>query len=72
MQHATRLRLYTDGGWGVFIAMIAHHILILASHIDDCTVTGSSLTLIKAFKEEIGMQFKITDLGPISWLLSHP
>ena len=58
-----------EANWGVFIAMIAHHILILASHIDNCMVTGSSLTLIKAFKEEIGTHFRITDLGPISWLL---
>ena len=55
--------------WGVFVVMIAHHILILASHVDNCMVTGSSSTLIKVFKEEISMHFKITDLGPISWLL---
>jgi len=58
-----------EADWGVFVVMIAHHILILASHVDNCMVTGSSLTLIKAFKEEIGMCFKITDLGSISWLL---
>jgi hypothetical protein len=58
-----------EADWGVFIVTIAHHILILVSHVDDCTVTGSSSTLIKAFKEEIGTRFKITDLGPISWLL---
>ena len=51
-----------EANWGVFIAMIAHHILILALHIDNCTVTGSSSTLIKAFKEEIGTHFRITDL----------
>ena len=28
--------------WGVFIVLIGAHILILASHVDDCTVTGSS------------------------------
>ena len=55
--------------WGVFIMIVAKHILILASHVDDCMVTGSSLEVIKAFKEEIGTHFQITDLGPISWLL---
>ena len=45
------------------------HLLILASHVDDCTVTGSSRELVKAFKDEIRSRFKITDLGPISWLL---
>ena len=55
--------------WGVFVVIVAEHILILASHVDDCMVTGSSLEVIKAFKEEIRTHFRITDLGPISWLL---
>ena len=55
--------------WGVFVANIAKHILILMSHIDDCMITGDSLTLIKAFKHEISLCFRITDLGPINWLL---
>jgi hypothetical protein len=59
----------TNADWGVFVAKIGTHLLILASHVDDCTVTGSSKELVKAFKAEIGSRFKITDLGPISWLL---
>ena len=55
--------------WGVFVTIVAEHILILMSHVDDCMVTRSSLEVIKAFKEEIGTRFWITDLGPISWLL---
>jgi len=43
--------------------------LILTSHVDDCTITGTSSELIHTFKDEIGSQFKITGLGPISWLL---
>ena len=58
-----------EADWGVFVANIAEHILILASHVDDCTITGDSLTLIKAFKHEISLRFWITDLGPINWLL---
>ena len=58
-----------EADWGVFIALIGAHILILASHIDDCTVTGSSRRLIRDFKAEIDSCFRITDLGPISWLL---
>ena len=49
--------------------IVAEHILILTSHVDDCIVTGSSSEVIKAFKEEIRTHFQITDLGPISWLL---
>ncbi|KIN98869.1 hypothetical protein M404DRAFT_31015 [Pisolithus tinctorius Marx 270] len=55
--------------WGVFYGRIGSEILILASHVDDCTVTGSSPSLIRSFKQEIGTRFKISDLGPISWLL---
>ena len=58
-----------EANWGVFITNIAEHILILMLHVDDCTITGDSSTLIKAFKHEIGLCFRITDLGPINWLL---
>ena len=58
-----------EADWRVFIMIVAKHILILVSHVDDCTVTGSSLEVIMAFKEEIRTHFWITNLGPISWLL---
>jgi len=53
----------------VFYAHIGHNILILASHVDDCTLTGSSHELMGLFKDEIWAKYKITDLGPISWVL---
>ena len=55
--------------WGIFYGWIGRDILVLASHVDDCTVTGSSPELICLFKAEIGSRYKITDLWPISWLL---
>ena len=55
--------------WGIFYGWIRRDILVLASHVDDCTVTGSSPELIHSFKAEIRSCYKITDLGPISWLL---
>ena len=58
-----------ESDWGIFVACISTDLLVLASHVDDCTVTGSSLLLVKAFKAETGSRFRITDLGPISWLL---
>ena len=58
-----------ESNWGVFYLHIGHDILILASHVNDCTLTGSSPSCIKAFKEEIKAQYKILDLGPINWLL---
>jgi len=53
----------------VFYAHIGRDILILASHVDDCTLTGSSRELVGLFKDEIRARYKITDLGPISWVL---
>ncbi len=44
-------------------------IIILAIHINNCTITDSSPTLITKTQECIGQSFKITLLGPISWLL---
>ena len=58
-----------EANWGVFVVNITEHILILALHINDCMITGDSLTLIKVFKHEISLHFWITDLGPINWLL---
>ena len=60
---------HAESDWGVFYLHIGHNILILASHVDDCTLTGSSPSLIKVFKEEIKAQYKISDLRPINWLL---
>ncbi|KIK79118.1 hypothetical protein PAXRUDRAFT_162149 [Paxillus rubicundulus Ve08.2h10] len=44
-------------------------LLIFALHIDKCTINSSLKELIKEFKAKIGLCFKITDLGPICWLL---
>ena len=66
----TELGLYqAESDWGVFYAHIGLDILLLACHVDDCTVTGSNHTLIQVFKQEISECFKITDLGLINWLL---
>ena len=43
----------TESDWGVFYLHLGHEILLLASHINDCTLTGSSPSLIKAFKDKI-------------------
>ena len=58
-----------EANWGVFVANTTKHIMILMLHIDDCMITGNSSTLIKAFKHEISLHFRITDLGLINWLL---
>ena len=60
---------HTESDWGVFYLHTGRNILLRASHIDDCTLTSSSPSLIKAFKDEIKAHYKISDLGPINWLL---
>ena len=45
-------------------------ILILAIHVDDCTMTGSSDDLIQSYKLKIKSKYDLTDLGPIHCLLS--
>ncbi len=44
-------------------------IILMAIHIDDSTITGTSPTLIDGIQEEIARIFKITMLGPLNWLL---
>jgi hypothetical protein len=53
----------------VFYVCVRQDVVILAIHIDDCTFTGSSEFLQETYKARIGKKFKLTDLGPISWLL---
>jgi len=54
---------------GVFYARINKHILILAIHVDDCLMTGSSINLITDYKKQLNAKYLLTDLGEIHWLL---
>jgi transposase InsO family protein len=54
---------------GVFVARIMGHILILAVHVDDCAMTGSSARLIATYRGKLNDRYALTDLGPVSWLL---
>jgi hypothetical protein len=53
----------------VFIAQVNGHILILAVHVDDCVLTGSSSKQIAKFKLKLNSCYVLTDLGPVHWLL---
>jgi hypothetical protein len=53
----------------VFFVHVGTDVIILAIHVDDSTMTGSSVTLQNEFKARINAKFQLTDLGPISWLL---
>ena len=54
---------------GVFIAQIRDSVLLLVVHIDNCTMTGSSVKLIAVYKGKLHKQYTLTDLGPVNWLL---
>jgi hypothetical protein len=53
----------------VFIAWIGDSVLLLVVHVDDCTMTGSSVKLIAVYKGKLHKQYALTDLGPVNWLL---
>ena len=46
-----------------------HATIIVVVHVDDCTITMSTLLLIIAFKRQISEYVEITDLGELHWLL---
>lgn len=54
---------------GVFSAHNGDDTTILAIHVDDCMITGSSPDLIVKYKRELNARYALTDLGPIHWLL---
>jgi hypothetical protein len=59
----------TSADPGIFFAKIGDHILILAIHVDDCVLTGSSPSLITEYKSKFNACYTLTDLGPIHWFL---
>src|SRR6266446_4140937 len=54
---------------GVFLAKLGRHTLILAIHIDNCILTGSSPELISQYSAELNDCYALTDLGSIHWPL---
>ena len=59
----------TEANYGVFFKKIGKDIIILAVHVDDCAVTGNSIKQIKQFKVDMDKKYKLSDMGPASWLL---
>ena len=54
-------------------AVFYHHsnlsILIMAIHIDDCTIAAHPPELVVELKEKLGSRVEVTDLGKLHWLL---
>src|SRR6202522_333476 len=53
----------------VFYIRVGGDVVVLAIHVDDTPITGSTAKLVNKFKGRINEKFQITDLGSISWLL---
>jgi transposase InsO family protein len=53
----------------VFCKREGTDLTVLAIHVDDSTITATSRRVLDDAKIKIGEKFKLTDLGPISWLL---
>ena len=59
----------SEADHGVFYKEVGKDIIILALHVDDGMVTGSSVALINKFKVDMNAKYKLTDLGAANWLL---
>ena len=53
----------------VFYIHSGDDIIIMAIHVDDCTITGNNQVLLNKIKCKIKSRYSLTDLGPINWLL---
>jgi hypothetical protein len=59
----------TEADLAVFHVHAGNNVIILAIHVDNSTLTGSSVALQEEYKAHINVKFQLTDLGPITWLL---
>ena len=60
---------WSEADPAVFYAHEGNKIAILACHVDDCTITGSSQVLVQNYKDKLKQKYSLTDLGPANWLL---
>ena len=66
----THLRFQrSDVDQAVFFHCEEKSVTIVLVHVDDCTITASSMNLINDFKLRIAQHVEITDLGELHWLL---
>jgi Reverse transcriptase (RNA-dependent DNA polymerase) len=75
--YKTLMQILTDMGFkcseadhAVFYKSDRNLITILVIYVDNCTITGNSTLQIENTKCELHERFKLTDMGPLSWMLS--
>jgi hypothetical protein len=54
---------------GIYTTTFEGHLYVLAMYVDDCLLIGRGGPFIVKFKGDFSAEFKIEDLGPVSWLL---
>ena len=54
---------------GIFYGVVDGETIILAVHVNDCILAGSSEAILDEFRTELDKRLKLTDLGSLSWLL---
>ena len=43
--------------------------MVIAVHVDDCTITASKWKLVDDFKTHLSKHVEVTDLGELHWML---
>ena len=54
---------------GIYTNIVNGHLYVLAIYVDDCLLIGRGGSFVIDFKKDFSTEFKIEDLGPVSWLL---
>jgi len=45
------------------------HLIVIAVHVNDCTIAASTTRLVKDLKAGLSRHVKVTDLGKLHWML---
>jgi hypothetical protein len=53
----------------VFYRREGQLIIVIAVHVDDCTIAASNQTLVREVKSTLNAHVEVTDLGEVHWLL---
>jgi len=55
----------------VYFWVVVHkgELMIVVVHVDDCTITATTVSLIEELKAGLSKHFEVTDLGELHWML---
>ena len=53
----------------VFYIHQGSNIIVLACHINNCTIIGTPHDLVQSYKDKLKAKYSLTDLGEVKWLL---